>query len=201
MPCSFASCACRMKEVMHVGASYSVSVLRVICLAQTAVDLVKAGSFRLDPYFRLAGVCRPVAPLRDRLKTCRSHRQRPQTVHGKNASVITPGHSGYHPALFLARTSTELANVGHEPLLSCFRGQQFNLACFGEEIFRHRNQFFDKAPQRDAGGTACRVPADCPQGEVRRCAGDQKSGQGFGISYSSLRRVLEADAAQKDVIR
>ena len=35
--------------------------------------------------------------------------------------------------------------------------------------------------------------------EMRRCAGDRrKAARALGISYSSLRRVLEADAA-KDV--
>ena len=74
-----------------------------------------------------------------------------------------------------------------------------SLACF-EEIFRHRNQFFDKAPQ---GGTLGEQLAayrlEIVRKEMRRCAGDRrKAARALGISYSSLRRVLEADAA-KDV--
>ena len=74
-----------------------------------------------------------------------------------------------------------------------------SLACF-EEIFRHRNQFFDKAPQ---GGTLGEQLAayrlEIVRKEMRRCAGDRrKAARAVGISYSSLRRVLEADAA-KDV--
>ena len=58
------------KEVMHVGGDRFIPVnVRVICAShKQLLDLVKVGSFRLDLYFRLAGVCLEVAPLRDRLE-------------------------------------------------------------------------------------------------------------------------------------
>lgn len=76
-----------------------------------------------------------------------------------------------------------------------------SLACF-EEIFRHRNQFFDKAPQEGTlGEQLAAYRLEIVRKEMRRCAGDRrKAARALGISYSSLRRVLEADAA-KDVSR
>ena len=80
------------KEVMHVGGDRFIPVnVRVICAShKQLLDLVKAGSFRLDLYFRLAGVCLEVAPLRDRLEDVPLLIANVLKRYGKNASVVTP---------------------------------------------------------------------------------------------------------------
>ena len=184
------------KEVMHVGGDRFIPVnVRVICAShKQLLDLVKVGSFRLDLYFRLAGVCLEVAPLRDRLEDVPLLIANVLKRYGKNASVVTPAIRRYS----WPGNIRELMSV-MESYLVLLGDNSSSLACF-EEIFRHRNQFFDKAPQ---GGTLGEQLAayrlEIVRKEMRRCAGDRrKVARALGISYSSLRRVLEADAA-KDV--
>lgn len=119
------------KEVMHVGGDRFIPVnVRVICAShKQLLDLVKAGSFRLDLYFRLAGVCLEVAPLRDRLEDVPLLIANVLKRYGKNASVVTPGHSGCHPALFLAGEHPR-THVGHGKLPCPARGQQFQPRLF-----------------------------------------------------------------------
>ena len=188
------------KEVMHVGGDRFIPVnVRVICAShKQLLDLVKAGSFRLDLYFRLAGVCLEVAPLRDRLEDVPLLIANVLKRYGKNASVVTPAILDAIRRYSWPGNIRELMSV-MESYLVLLGDNSSSLACF-EEIFRHRNQFFDKAPQ---GGTLGEQLAayrlEIVRKEMRRCAGDRrKAARALGISYSSLRRVLEADAA-KDV--
>ena len=188
------------KEVMHVGGDRFIPVnVRVICAShKQLLDLVKVGSFRLDLYFRLAGVCLEVAPLRDRLADVPLLIANILKRYGKNASVVTPAILDAIRRYSWPGNIRELMSV-MESYLVLLGDNSSSLACF-EEIFRHRNQFFDKAPQ---GGTLGEQLAayrlEIVRKEMRRCAGDRrKAARALGISYSSLRRVLEADAA-KDV--
>ena len=188
------------KEVMHVGGDRFIPVnVRVICAShKQLLDLVKVGSFRLDLYFRLAGVCLEVAPLRDRLEDVPLLIANILKRYGKNASVVTPAILDAIRRYSWPGNIRELMSV-MESYLVLLGDNSSSLACF-EEIFRHRNQFFDKAPQ---GGTLGEQLAayrlEIVRKEMRRCAGDRrKAARALGISYSSLRRVLEADAA-KDV--
>ena len=149
-------------------------------------------------YFRLAGVCLEVAPLRDRLEDVPLLIANVLKRYGKNASVVTPAILDAIRRYSWPGNIRELMSV-MESYLVLLGDNSSSLACF-EEIFRHRNQFFDKAPQ---GGTLGEQLAayrlEIVRKEMRRCAGDRrKAARALGISYSSLRRVLEADAA-KDV--
>ena len=112
------------KEVMHVGGDRFIPVnVRVICAShKQLLDLVKVGSFRLDLYFRLAGVCLEVAPLRDRLEDVPLLIANVLKRYGKNASVVTP-------ALFLAGEHPR-THVGHGKLPCPARGQQFQPRLF-----------------------------------------------------------------------
>ena len=87
-----------------------------------------------------------------------------------------------------------------ESYLVLLRDNGSSLACFARRCSRHRNQFFDKAPQEGTlGEQLAAYRLEIVRKEMRRCAGDRrKAARALGISYSSLRRVLEADAA-KDV--
>lgn len=152
----------------------------------------------IDLYFRLAGVCLEVAPLRDRLEDVPLLIANILKRYGKNASVVTPAILDAIRRYSWPGNIRELMSV-MESYLVLLGDNSSSLACF-EEIFRHRNQFFDKAPQ---GGTLGEQLAayrlEIVRKEMRRCAGDRrKAARALGISYSSLRRVLEADAA-KDV--
>ena len=70
------------KEVMHVGGDRFIPVnVRVICASHKQL---------LDLYFRLAGVCLEVAPLRDRLEDVPLLIANVLKRYGKNASVVTP---------------------------------------------------------------------------------------------------------------
>ena len=178
------------KEVMHVGGDRFIPVnVRVICASHKQL---------LDLYFRLAGVCLEVAPLRDRLEDVPLLIANVLKRYGKNASVVTPAILDAIRRYSWPGNIRELMSV-MESYLVLLGDNSSSLACF-EEIFRHRNQFFDKAPQ---GGTLGEQLAayrlEIVRKEMRRCAGDRrKAARVLGISYSSLRRVLEADAA-KDV--
>ena len=178
------------KEVMHVGGDRFIPVnVRVICASHKQL---------LDLYFRLAGVCLEVAPLRDRLEDVPLLIANVLKRYGKNASVVTPAILDAIRRYSWPGNIRELMSV-MESYLVLLGDNSSSLACF-EEIFRHRNQFFDKAPQ---GGTLGEQLAayrlEIVRKEMRRCAGDRrKAARALGISYSSLRRVLEADAA-KDV--
>ena len=188
------------KEVMHVGGDRFIPVnVRVICAShKQLLDLVKAGSFRLDLYFRLAGVCLEVAPLRDRLEDVPLLIANVLKRYGKNASVVTPAILDAIRRYSWPGNIRELMSV-MESYLVLLGDNSSSLACF-EEIFRHRNQFFDKAPQEGTlGEQLAAYRLEIVRKEMRRCAGDRrKAARALGISYSSLRRVLEADAA-KDV--
>lgn len=188
------------KEVMHVGGDRFIPVnVRVICAShKQLLDLVKTGSFRLDLYFRLAGVCLEVAPLRDRLEDVPLLIANVLKRYGKNASVVTPAILDAIRRYSWPGNIRELMSV-MESYLVLLGDNSSSLACF-EEIFRHRNQFFDKAPQEGTlGEQLAAYRLEIVRKEMRRCAGDRrKAARALGISYSSLRRVLEADAA-KDV--
>lgn len=100
--------------------------------------------------------------------------------YGKNASVVTPAILDAIRRYSWPGNIRELMSV-MESYLVLLGDNSSSLACF-EEIFRHRNQFFDKAPQ---GGTLGEQLAayrlEIVRKEMRRCGGrPQKSGQGFG---------------------
>lgn len=58
------------REVMHVGGDRFIPInVRVLCASnKQLLHLVRKGTFRMDLYFRLTGVCLEVPPLRNRLE-------------------------------------------------------------------------------------------------------------------------------------
>ncbi|WP_300163671.1 sigma 54-interacting transcriptional regulator [Solidesulfovibrio sp.] len=80
------------REVMRVGASRIRTVdVRVVCAShRSLIELVEAGRFRLDLYYRLSTLKIAVPPLRDRLEDIPDLLDMLLRRHGKPSTVITP---------------------------------------------------------------------------------------------------------------
>ena len=81
------------REVMRVGASGIRTVdVRVVCAShRSLIELVEAGRFRLDLYYRLSTLKIAIPPLRERLEDIPDLLDMLLRRHGKPAGVVSPG--------------------------------------------------------------------------------------------------------------
>lgn len=181
------------KEIMRLGGDRFIPInVRVICASHKQLgDLVKLGTFRKDLYFRLAGLCIDVPPLRDRMEDIplllanllsRYHRSE-KVLSGRIWDRINnyswPGNV------------RELLAV-IEAYLVILKGDEADTACF-EEIFRNRDQFFGSARPTLAEKVALFRHAEVAR-EIALQDGDyQLAAKRLGISMSSLRRIMKKE--------
>ena len=176
-------CDCMQKEVMHVGGDRFIPVnVRVICTShKRLLDLVKVGSFRLDLYFRLAGVCLEVAPLRDRLEDVPLLIANVLKRYGKKAPPLSP-RPFWMPSGAIPGRGTS-AN-------SC-RSWKATLSCSGttvpaSPVLRRYSAIATSSSTRPrrGGRWGNSLPRTVWRLSARRCGAvrerPQKSGQGFG---------------------
>lgn len=180
------------KEIMHVGGNRFIPInVRIICAShKQLLTLLKAGDFRMDLYFRLAGLCLDVPPLRERMDDI------PELVnsifkrYGKNTAALTPKITRTMQQYVWPGNVRELMAVMESYLVLLGANQ----ACTDsfEEVFRHRNLLFANDHPCTLSESVAAHRRVIILKELERNGGDrQKAAKALGISYSSLRRILE----------
>ena len=180
------------KEIMHVGGNRFIPVnVRVICAShKQLLDLLKTGAFRMDLYFRLAGVCLDVPPLRERLADI------PLLVDGllkrydKSPAALTPKIMRVMQQYNWPGNIRELMAVVESYLVLLGERKADNDSF--EEVFRHRNLVFaDEQPGSLSESVAAHRRAYILKALERHGGDKKKTAKALDISYSSLRRILE----------
>ncbi|MFR4118940.1 MAG: sigma 54-interacting transcriptional regulator [Bilophila wadsworthia] len=192
------------REVMHVGGDRFIPInVRVLCASnKQLLHLVRKGTFRMDLYFRLTGVCLEVPPLRNRLEDIALFAAPLLRRYGKDKKALGPEIQKRLKAYNWPGNVRELMAV-LESYLVLLGDQATSLACF-EEVFRHRDVLpltpppLPAATMPDAGDdhNLGRQTTDFRRRKVMEelalNLGDRrKTAAALGISYSSLRRILE----------
>ena len=192
------------REVMHVGGDRFIPInVRVLCASnKQLLHLVRKGTFRMDLYFRLTGVCLEVPPLRNRLEDIALFAAPLLRRYGKDKKALGPEIQKRLKAYNWPGNVRELMAV-LESYLVLLGDQATSLACF-EEVFRHRDVLpltpppLPAATMPDAGvdHNLGRQTTDFRRRKVMEelalNLGDRrKTAAALGISYSSLRRILE----------
>lgn len=183
------------KEVMHVGGDRFIPVnVRVVCAShKRLLQLVEEGAFRMDLYYRIAGLCLEIVPLRERLEDIPLLISGLLRRYGKPLSCLTPD---------IRKTMNEYAWPGNVRELAAVMegylvllGDRAASADRFDEIFQNRNLYPASqegcaATLRDhMAGHRLRVVRE----ELAKHMGDrQKTADALDISYSSLRRIINA---------
>ena len=186
------------KEIMHVGGNRFIPVnVRVLCAShKQLLDLLKAGAFRMDLYFRLAGVCLDVPPLRERLDDIPLLVAGVLRRYGKSAAALTPT---------IMQTMKEYAWPGNiRELMAVMESYLVLLgdkeACSEsfEEVFRRRNLIFSGEKSGTLAESVAAHRLTVALKALQQHGGDRKkAAKALDISYSSLRRILEAPVAEQ----
>ena len=189
------------KEVMHVGGDRFIPVdVRVICAShKQLLDMLQAGTFRMDLYFRLAGVCLEVPPLRERMDDIPLLLGSLLQRYGKTPAVLTPRILQAIRQHGWPGNIRELMAVMECYLVLLGEGKASN-ADF-EEVLRSRHLIRNApAPQTLAESMAVHR-LELIRRELGRHSGDRKqTAKALGISYSSLRRFLDSGGKEGEAI-
>ena len=198
------------REVMHIGGDRFIPInVRILCASnKQLLQLVHEGTFRMDLYFRLTGVCLEVPPLRDRLEDIVLFAEPLLRRYGKDRRALGPEIQKRLLSYSWPGNVRELLAV-LESYLVLLGDKTTSLTCF-EEVFRHRDVLTIApspaptsvpAPSRPQSGNADDHNLNRQTTDFRRQRvleelahhlGDKrKAATALGISYSSLRRILE----------
>lgn len=182
------------KEIMRVGGDRFLSVnVRIICASHKELSgLVREGKFRMDLYFRLAGMCLDVPPLRARMEDLPFLLKNILKKYNKSESALTDRIRSKIFNYAWPGNIRELLAV-MEAYFVLLGERASDEQCFNE-IFMERDKVFENAVSH---GTLGSQVANFRRGvavkELARCDGDRKAAaKKLGISMSSLRRILDS---------
>lgn len=181
------------KEIMHVGGDRFIPVdVRVLCAShKQLMDLLKTETFRMDLYYRLAGLCLDVPPLRERDDDIALLVDNVLQRYGKTVEVLTQ---------HIMHTIRQYAWPGNireliaavESYLVLLGDKKASDHCF-EEIFRSRHLGCTREIPCTLAESVAAHRLTVIRQEMRRYGNDRKqTAKALDISYSSLRRILEA---------
>lgn len=180
------------KEIMHVGGNKFISIdVRIVCAShKQLLDLLQSGEFRMDLYFRLAGGCIELPPLRERLDDIPLLIDEILKRHNKTSAAINAQIKRMILQYSWPGNIRELMAV-LESYLVLLGDRQSCTGSF-EEAFHQRHYSFFNGPECSLADSVASYRKVLLQKTLRQHDGNRKAAaKALDISYSSVRRILE----------